>query len=84
MTIVAGGADGAKAPCFVCNVARSAAMKSVGIDGALIVGIVHGYAQARTRDEIDWVGADACERHARMIELAAASVARSLLKGDGE
>ena len=68
--------------CFVCNLLLRGPFRSLGVDGALIVGIVNGYAQGRTQEVIDWVGGDVCERHARMFEKATASVARSL-KGDG-
>ena len=74
---------GALAPdCYVCRLLVGP-MMNLGKDDTFIIGFVTGYAEARTRDTIDWFVPDVCVEHARKFEKVMASVAKSIAPSRG-
>jgi len=65
--------------CYICRLIAGPCKHS-GKDDILIVGFVTGYAEARTRDFIDWYTPDVCPEHGRKFEKVIASVRRQLTK----
>lgn len=67
--------------CYICRLVGPC--KHLGKDDVFIVGFVTGYAEARTRDQIDWYVPDVCPEHRRKFDKVIASVARQISKSRG-